>query len=620
MPDGHETNAAPAGGQASDGVYELFKAQAEATPSAIAAVWAGGRYTYAQLEQAINLLARRLGQAGVVPGSRVALYLPRSPDLLVACLAIWKAGATYVPLDLSSPPFRVQMMQDQCQPALLVYASSLLAVPDLALPPQYLDISLPAIAPETAPPAGCDRPRGAAYILFTSGSTGRPKGVVVDHASLSGLLRGVRDRLGLSARDTVAATSNLTFDIAALELFLPLICGASVHLFPEGLTRDALALRDALEASEATVVQGTPSMWRALLETDWRGGPLTAIAGGEVLDPNLARCLKERVARLWNGYGPTEATIYATLHEVETRDLESKAIPIGAALAGVTVYVVDEQGAPAKDECPGEILIGGGGLARGYLDRPDLDRQRFGAFGLGERLYRTGDLAYWRDDGQLMFVGRIDAQIKFRGLRIEPGDIETRLLSIAGVTHAAVVLRRNHRGRTVLAGYLVASRRLAPPTDAAIRANLARWLPNAMIPSVWVWLEAPLLNANGKLDRATLPELPAAPLEPSLGARSASTIEAIAHAWGEALGRGPLGADEDFFGAGGDSLLALNAVFMTSAIIGRELNVAALIEHPTPARFATLRIAGLASDSGQGGALVRASSEPVKVWPQGPDQ
>jgi len=572
---------------ASLSTYDLFQAQARLTPSAVAVTSPEGSRTYDQLDKAVTNLASRLVSSGVKPETYVALYLPRSLDMLVACLAIWKAGAAYVPLDLASPPARVQMALDQCLPTAILYASAQQKPPNFETSAQYIDVSCPLLQSEQPVCRPAEAP-SAAYILFTSGSTGEPKGVVVGHAALSNLVRSVRDEIGFLASDRFAATSSLTFDIAALELFLPLIAGGSVHLLPEGVTRDAIRLRDSLSTSHATVVQGTPSMWRALLETGWRGDGMRAIAGGEVLDPDLARRLSARVNALWNGYGPTEATIYATLHKVTAHDLEDgAAIPIGAPLPNTILHVTDERGAPVGADIAGEILIGGQGLARGYLDRPDLDVERFITCpSLGGRFYRTGDIGYFRPDGTLMFLRRADAQIKFRGVRMEPGEIESRLLATPGISQAAAVVRTDDRGRKVLAAYLTPSRAIARPTDAQIRASLGDWLPDYMIPSTFLWMEALPLTASGKIDRSALPWPTKGPRAFSIGSEPEPLPQTIARLWGQVLGRAPLELDEDFFGAGGDSLAALNAVFLVASLAEHDLSVTDLIEHPTPSSFA----------------------------------
>lgn len=586
MNDAGSVGGAKSWGDGQISIYDLFHTQARAEPERLAAVWGNEALTYSQLDEAVEGLAARLLGLDLGPAACMALYIPRSVDLLVACLAVWKIGAAYVPLDLAAPPARLQSALLQSRPAAILFSSTHRSAPGLETTVPFIDLA--KLASQTTPtgaPGRANTP-SVAYILFTSGSTGTPKGVVVDHRALTGFLCAMRDVLSLSASDRVAATSSLTFDIAAVELFLPLIVGACVHLLPEGVARDAMRLRSLIEASDVTVVQGTPSMWRILLEAGWEGGVAQVISGGEVLDPALARRLCEKVPIVWNGYGPTEATVYATLHKVDPIDLTETAIPIGEALPNAVVKVVDAEGAPVADDECGEILIGGAGLALGYLDRPDLDADKFRLHPtLGGRFYHTGDLARRRHDGVLTFLGRADGQIKFRGVRIEPGDIEQRLLSMHGVSQAAVALSRDDRGPDQIVAFMVPMPSLTVPTDVQLRSHLAQWLPEHMIPTAYIWLDRLPTTASGKIDRGALPTIDlmgeyVAPFEPT------SLPEAVALAWGKALGRASLGLEENFFAAGGDSLAALNATFLAASLIGADLNVALLLEHPTPAAYA----------------------------------
>ncbi|HEU0076107.1 MAG TPA: amino acid adenylation domain-containing protein, partial [Longimicrobiaceae bacterium] len=575
-----------AGSLAEECVHELFAAQAARTPDAPAVSFAGETLTYAGLDRRSNRLAHALRTLGVGPEVTTALCLERSPDMVVAMLAILKAGGAYVPLDPASPPERLAyMVEDSGARVLLTRERHLDVLPaggaarvlcldrDAALLQRQRDT-----APEVRVP-----PRGLAYVIYTSGSTGRPKGVLVEHRSLAAFLHAMRREPGISADDGLLAVTTLSFDIAGLELFLPLLAGARTVLADRETASDPLRLAGALDAAGATVLQATPATWRMLLAAGWEGRPgLRALCGGEALSPDLAEQLLTRVAALWNLAGPPETTVWSTVHRVRP---DGGAPPIGRPIAGTRVYVLDGGAEPVPPGVQGELLIGGAGVARGYHGRPELTAERFlpDPFSAepGARMYRTGDRVRWFARGELEYLGRIDQQVKLRGFRIEPGEIEAALLEEPSVREAAVLAREDHPGERRLVGYVV-----APGGDTAgLREHLRKRLPEYMVPAAIVMLDSLPLTPNGKLDRRALPAPDAASAEVYVAPRTPAE-EMLAGILGEVLRLERVGAEDNFFELGGHSLLATRVVSRVREAFGVELPLRALFEVPTVAGLA----------------------------------
>ncbi|HSS48185.1 MAG TPA: amino acid adenylation domain-containing protein, partial [Thermoanaerobaculia bacterium] len=482
-----------------------FERQAARTPAAIAVSSAGRRLSYGELDLRAEQLARRLRHAGVGPGDLVGFCVQRSPEMLAGLLGIWKAGGAYLPLDPAYPAARLAFMLEDSRVPVLLYESGLEAVlPQLGTTP----VRRVVLDREEEPP-GAHAPacrQGAAgdlaYVIYTSGSTGRPKGVVISHLALENFLRSMAVEPGLSASDVLLAVTSLSFDIAALELFLPLMVGARLELVPSEVSAEGPRLLGRLRDSGATVVQATPSTWRLLLEAGLAApsGLRLALVGGEALSADLAARLAPLAVQAWNVYGPTETTVWSTSYRFAGG--ESR-VPIGRPLANTVVRVLDAGLRPVPVGIAGELYLGGLGVAVGYLNRPDLTAERFlpdpCAAEPGERLYRTGDLSRFLADGRLEFLGRADHQVKVRGFRIEPGEIESVLGLHPSVERVAVVVWQE-RGDQRLVAYLVAGPGDSP-TPSALREWLRSRLPEYMVPAHFILLTALPLTPNGKLDR-----------------------------------------------------------------------------------------------------------------------
>ncbi|MEU6484913.1 amino acid adenylation domain-containing protein [Streptomyces sp. NPDC046887] len=570
-------------------VHELIALRAARTPHATAVVSAGTELTYGRLDERANRLAALLTARGAGPEQLVAVVLGRSADLLVALLAVLKTGAAYLPLDPEHPLDRIGYTLEDARPALAVVTSeteALLAgtgVPLLVLDTDSTRAAL-AAAPTSAPVAAC-APDNPAYVIYTSGSTGRPKGVVVPHGALTNFLDDMGHRFGLASADRLLAVTTVSFDIAALELYLPLLSGAAVVLADHDTVRDPAALLRLARRSGAGIVQATPSLWQGLLTADpdaLRG--LRVLAGGEALPESLAGRLRELAGQLTNLYGPTETTIWSTAADL-TRTQGTPSI--GGPLRNTRVYVLDERLAPVPPGVSGELYIAGAGVARGYHDRPGLTAERFVAcpFGVpGARMYRTGDVVRQTSDGRIHFSGRSDHQVKVRGFRIEPGEIESALARHPAVGRAVVVARTTEGVGTRLVAYVVPPAGAAAPDGPELAAHLAGSLPEYMVPSAFVALDELPLTPNGKLDRKALPapefraavdsRAPRTPLEKDLCA-----------AFAEVLRLPSVGIDDSFFELGGDSIVSTQLVARARAA-GLVFAVSDVFEHRTVAGIA----------------------------------
>jgi amino acid adenylation domain-containing protein len=574
-------------------LHELFEAQAQRTPEAVAVEFAGRQLRYRELNERANQLAHRLMELGVGPDVLVGLLHERSEDMLVALLGILKAGGAYVPLDPSFPEDRLSYMVENSGMRVLVTQSGL----DSLLPKRpesvvRLDSDWNEIAKHNA-----DRPAGPgatasnlAYVLYTSGSTGKPKGVEIEHSAIVNLLLSMQHEPGFTAADTLLAVTTLSFDIAGLELYLPLICGGRVVIASHEDTHDPHRLIERIEESRCTVMQATPATWRALIHAGWSGSPkLKVLCGGEAFPQELAEELLARCAELWNMYGPTETTVWSTLCRIPS---SSGGISIGRPIANTQVFVLDANRSLVPVGVNGELYIGGAGVARGYLKREDLTRERIveSPFEPNARLYRTGDLAQWLPDGRLECLGRVDTQVKIRGFRVELGEIEAILNSHPAVRQGAVIAAEDSSGQKNLVAYYE-THEDTQPAISDLREHLRNKLPDYMIPSSWVALPALPLTPNRKVDRKALPALDeqqrAQPGTVRVSPRN-DTERALAKIWGEVLEVSDLGIYDNFFELGGHSLRAVNLVGEVERQLGLRLPLDSLINAPTIAQFAEI--------------------------------
>src|SRR6267143_3266902 len=549
---------------ASASIQELFEAQAARTPEAVAVEYEGLRLTYGELNARANQVARYLARHGVGPDALVGICVERSLEMVVGILGILKAGGAYVPLDPEYPASRLSfMLEDTAAPVLLTQATLRDKLPAYAGRTVSLDADWPQIAREGQGDLGVEvSARNFAYVIYTSGSTGKPKGVVVPHRAVVNFLTSMMREPGLTADDVLVAVTTLSFDIAVLELYLPLTLGATVVIASRDEAMDGQALKGLLEQHRASVMQATPVTWRLLLEAGWKGGPpFKALVGGEALPKDLADQLIARGVELWNLYGPTETTVWSTCARITDT---SNGITIGKPIANTTVYILDAQSNLCPIGVPGELCIGGVGVTLGYLNRPELTAERFipdpFSATVGATLYRTGDRARWRSDGTLEHLGRLDHQVKVRGFRVELGEIETILAEHPAVRQAAVHLWQVKANDVRIVACCVPAKAgiLAP---IKLRKHLRARLPQYMVPQHFLLVEEIPLTPNGKVDRSKLPT-PAVSLPGdghSYAAPRTPTENAIAQIWSAVLGMERVGINDNFFALGGYSLLLLRA-------------------------------------------------------------
>jgi amino acid adenylation domain-containing protein len=561
-------------------IHELFEEQAKKTPGALAVEFGGEALTYAELNRRSTQFAHHLQAMGAGPEVLVGVYIERSLEMVIALLGILKAGAAYLPLDVNFPQERIAFMVDDAQPRLLVTLGKL----QTKLPPhqsQVVCVDAFAAVPAASAPPPPQRPH-LAYLLYTSGSTGKPKGVEICHRAVVNFLNSMRAVLGLEGKDTLLSVTTLSFDIFGLEIWLPLTTGAKVVIAPETATRDGRELAALIGGSGATVMQATPATWRMLLDAGWEGNAqLKILCGGEAWPPQLAEQLLPKCGALWNMYGPTETTIWSAVNSVES----GKAVLIGHPIANTQFYVVDKNLQPVPVGVPGELLIGGAGLARGYWKRPELTAEKFIAnpfrAGVESRLYRTGDLVRYGEDGTLEFQGRIDQQVKIRGFRIELGEIESVLRSQAGVREAVVVVREE--GSKRLVAYVVLAGEPAC-TTAELRDILKQTLPDYMVPAAWVALPSLPLTPNGKVDRKALP-LPGADAVAvssiAYATPDSETEQKIAAIWQDVLGIAKVGRDNNFFDLGGHSLLLMKVQSQLRKAFSKDITMVDLFRYTT---------------------------------------
>lgn len=590
-------------------VHHLLQAAALAAPDAVALIADAQRLSFGELERRANQLAHLLIDRGVRPGDLVAICVERGIDMPIAMAAVLKTGAAYVPLDPSHPADRLQYSLHDAGVACVITQSAFVTLLTAGQAPLVVLDEVTAEWAKMSPAAVrvTVLPEDLAYVIYTSGSTGRPKGVQVEHRNVVNFLEAMRRTPGFTARDVLLAVTTLSFDIAGLEIWLPLVTGGTSVIASRGEVLDGERLMALLQEHQVTVMQATPATWRVMLEAGWTGkSDLRVLCGGEALPRDLAGSLIPKVAQLWNMYGPTETTIWSTLSRVS--DVGAP-VTIGKPIANTTVYVLEPSGQPAPIGVPGELCIGGEGVARGYRNRPELTAEKFVtltvAGGRTERVYRTGDLARFRAEGNLEFIGRRDHQVKVRGYRIELGEIESVLSTHAGVKECVVVVREDSSGDQRLVGYVVSTVGSSFEVEAA-RATLRAKLPDYMLPNLFVELAALPLTPNGKIDRKALP----APQATQKTAPSAADLlmtpmqRRVGQIWQDVLHADRVGLHDNFFDLGGHSLLLVKLHAALKREFGGDIALVELFQRTTVAAQADR----LGSAKGSDGALRRAQA------------
>jgi surfactin family lipopeptide synthetase A len=572
-------------------LHELFEAQVERTPGAVAVECDDARLTYRELNQQANRLAHHLQSLGVGPDLVVGLCVERSLEMVVGLLGILKAGGAYVPLDPSFPEARLAYMIADSDMKVLITHRQL----DRSLtvrPPSivYLDADWEAISGRdtTKVKLPSPRPESLAYVLYTSGSTGKPKGVAIPHAAVVNFLRSMQREPGFTANDKLLAVTTLSFDIAGLEIYLPLVSGGTTVIASREDVYDPARLIKRIRESQCTVMQATPATWRALLDAGWEGSKnLKLLCGGEVLPADLAQALLPCCAQLWNMYGPTETTIWSTLHRVRSVD---GPVPIGRPIANTQVFILDEHRQLAPAGIVGELYIGGLGLAQGYFGRPELTAERFveSPFDPAARLYRTGDQARWLPDGTLECLGRADNQVKIRGFRIELGEIESALARHPAVGQCVVMARDDSHGDKILAAYLELQPAQPAPVVSDLRRHLSNDLPAYMVPSAFVVMQKLPLTPNGKIDRKALPSPNQERIEASrdVAAPRDPIEQMLVQIWSRILRVKSLSIRDNFFDLGGHSLLAVRIIAEIETLVKRRLPLATFLQAPTISHLA----------------------------------
>ena len=574
-------------------VHHLFELQADRTPDAIAVVFEEERLTYRELDKRANQLAQHLVKLGVGPDVLVGILVERSLEMVVGLLGILKAGGAYVPLDPAYPRERVAfMLEDSAVPVLLTQRRLIGSIPESGAKILFLDAGWQEIATEEAePPFSYCSPDTLAYVIYTSGSTGKPKGVQIPHGAVVNFLTSMSHKPGMTRGDQVLAVTTLSFDIAGLEIYLPLSVGATLEIVSREVSADGRQLLSKIARSKTTVMQATPATWRMLLEAGWEGSAsLKILCGGEAVSRKLADQLLQSCGSLWNMYGPTETTIWSTTCKVEPG---KGAVTIGQPIANTQLFILDKLLQPVPIGVAGELHIGGEGLAQGYLHRAELTAEKFIADPFshrsGARLYKTGDLVRYLPSGDIEFLGRIDHQTKIRGFRIEMGEIEAVLRQHNAVNETVVVVREDTPGDQRLVAYFVPAE-ASMPAGSELRDFLRAKLPEYMVPSAFVTLKAMPLTPNGKVNRRALPAPGQEELAPKAKFVAPNDVveSQLVYIWETVLGVRPIGVRHNFFELGGHSLVAVKLMNRIEQAFGKNLPIATLLQAPTIEQLAVL--------------------------------
>jgi amino acid adenylation domain-containing protein len=570
-------------------VHELVLRWAEQTPDAPAIASESQRFTYRQLHERSDAIARQLRARGAGPGRPVAVCMERTAELPVALLAVLKAGSCYVPLVPHESRQRLLAILEECRPAALIV--------DRSFPGLAGGDTIPLVYPDEIPDSSVPidyrasglTPDHHAYMIYTSGTTGKPKGVMIAHRSLANMLHAAMRDPGFTTFDRLLAVAPISFDIATMEMFLPLVAGGTLVVGDRFIASDPLRLAATIKELDITVQQATPITWRLMVSAGWEGKhDLKIITGGEALPRDLANHLVQLVAELWNCYGPTETTIWSGALRIQA---EEGIVPVGPPIANTRFYVLDEAGRLLPPGVPGELYIGGIGVGAGYLDRPQLTTQRFLADPFravpGSRMFRTGDLVRLINGNEFEFFGRLDHQVKLRGYRIELGEIESVLRTFPGIADAVAALCESGPGEPYLAAYVTVNHAQADPDLRQVRDGLAQLLPSYMVPDRFVVMEAMPLTSHGKIDRKALPEpesvaaaLPT--YRQPLGATPQTELEEkLLSIFREVLNATDFGVTDSFFDFGGYSLLTVNLFTRINRALSLSLPISLLFDAPT---------------------------------------
>ncbi|MBK8563870.1 MAG: amino acid adenylation domain-containing protein [Saprospiraceae bacterium] len=592
-----------------DTLHGLFEKQVERTPNKVAVRFENQSLTYRQLNERANELAAQLIEKGMRPGSLVGLCLERSLEMMVSIYAILKAGGAYVPIDPRNPQVRIKLILEDADCGFVLTQKSVLhQLPSFAGHTVVVDkkehSSIKNLTGQHPQVRITQSPIRNAYIIYTSGSTGTPKGVAISHANAINTLFAINKQLKMNELDTVFSVSSMAFDMSIPDYFLTLMTGATLILADEATKRDGFALRESLEKQRPTVMQATPTTWKILLLAGWEGDKqLRAIAGGEGFAKELASDMMHRCAKVWNGYGPTETTIYATWQLITEEHLAAcpgEFAAIGSPIANVELLILDKNGELAPMGVPGELYIGGNGVAAGYLNRPELTKVSFvqsansrsganfhnpeesGQFPQSA-FYKTGDLVRYLPTGEIEFLGRIDTQVKIRGYRVELGEIEETMKQFPGVLNSVVNVLSDTTDSQRLVGYVMENGKpLGKGWESQLKDFLRSKMPGYMVPSVFLKMDAFPQNNSLKVDRNALPK-------PELGNLNAGSYEApktpgeklLAKIWGELLGLEKVGIHDDFFELGGHSLAAVRMMSSVKDATGKKLPLTILFQHAT---------------------------------------
>ncbi len=549
-------------------VAHLFEMQVSKTPEKIAVIWKNNSFTYNEINQRANQLANLLLKRGISPEKIVGLFLDRSVDTIIAMLGVLKAGGAYLPLDPDFPLQRIEYMIAHSRTEAIITKESLkeTLLNSIQLPSNLNLICIDSekdtlVKESTSNPPDKGTITDLAYLLYTSGSTGKPKGVQITNTSLVNFLFSMKKEPGINETDILLSVTTTSFDISGLEIYLPLISGATTFIAPRECVLDPFALINIVNNSGITIMQATPSTWKMMLEAGWKSAnQLKILCGGEALTAKLAKELLEIGADLWNMYGPTETTIWSTIHHCKFSS--ELAPPIGKPIDNTYTYIIDKYMQPVPIGVTGELLIGGKGLARGYLFMDDLTKSKFiknpiiGA--KGDILYKTGDIAKFSENGEIVYVGRSDYQVKIRGFRIEIGEIESSILNFPGIKETVVIAKDDSNSNKYLAAYYVADQKVSFNLEN-LKTFLKSILPSYMIPSYFIKMDCFPLTPNGKIDKSNLPvnfgDFTVNPHSTNYSAPDTDIEKQLVDIWKNVLNLGVIGTNDNFFDLGGHSLL-----------------------------------------------------------------